>query len=83
MRLVCLKLKSHPASKISFPNDEQKQNYAAMIHFREPLVQNIIGFVDGLRLSCRCGDSDVTQSIDYSGQFFYILTSSFHFIYFN
>jgi hypothetical protein len=46
---------------------KKKSEYAAMIHQREPTVNNEIGFVDGLRLSARCEDTDKAQSIDYSG----------------
>jgi hypothetical protein len=67
MQLICLKLKNNEAAKIIFPDEATKAIYANMIHQREPSVNNVIGFVDGLRLAARCGDTDEAQSVDYSG----------------
>jgi len=42
MVLVVRNLKRHPHSKISLPNNQQKQEYANMVHHREPRVHNCI-----------------------------------------
>jgi hypothetical protein len=67
MKLICNKLKYNHAARILFPNEEEKLKYAQMIHKRELSVNNVIGFVDGLRLASKCGDTDEAQSVDYSG----------------
>lgn len=48
--LVVKKLKTHPASKIKFPKAAEMAIFARMVSNREPTVDNIIGFVDGLSI---------------------------------
>jgi hypothetical protein len=38
-----------------------------MIHVREPTVNNIIGFMDGLGLTTECTDERITQNAYYCG----------------
>jgi hypothetical protein len=43
-------LKSHPASEVSFPDAELMKVYGRMVQIRELMVNNGIGFVDGISL---------------------------------
>ena len=67
MRLICKLLKRHPASKIEFPNNEKMLYLANMVKAREPLITNVIGFVDGLTLPCQCSDDELRQNAAYNG----------------
>lgn len=67
MKLICEKLKRHPASEVSFPDDNEMRVYANMVQFREPMVNNVIGFVDGLSLAVQCSDDILQQNAAYNG----------------
>jgi hypothetical protein len=43
-------LQNYRESEIIFPDEEHKKIFANMIKRREPLVHNVIGFVDGLSI---------------------------------
>ena len=40
-------LRAHPFARVQFPGREKMREYAAMVQAREPLVDDIIGFMDG------------------------------------
>jgi hypothetical protein len=67
MKLVCRKLKNHPASKIVFPDAIKMHYFAEMIQHREPMIGNVIGFVDGLSLPIQCCDEAMLQNAAYNG----------------
>ena len=67
MSLICRKLRRHPASAIEFPDEEKMNYFANMVHSREPLIKNVIGFVDGLSLACQCSDNQLLQNAAYNG----------------
>lgn len=70
MRQRCvIKLRNAVEAKISFPNEAEKADFAAMINYREPTVDNVIGFVDGVSLSIECAEDEVSQSIAYNGYY--------------
>ena len=50
LHLACRKLKNHEISKKTFPGSAMMQHFAAMVQSREPMIENVIGFVDGLSL---------------------------------
>jgi hypothetical protein len=54
LKLVVKKLKRHPLACVKFPNTEQLEYYAQLIHQREPAVDDVIGFMDGVLLSLWC-----------------------------
>ena len=39
-------LRAHPIARVEFPTPEKMREYAAMVEAREPLVNDIIGFMD-------------------------------------
>ena len=41
--------------------------YAKMVQMREPLIDNVIGFVDGLSLTVQCSDDEFQQNAAYNG----------------
>jgi DDE superfamily endonuclease len=67
MRHICKMLKSHPASEVSFPDAELMKVYARMVQIREPMVNNVIGFVDGVSLQVQCSDDMLQQNAAYNG----------------
>jgi hypothetical protein len=60
------KLKRHPLASIRFPNAEQLEYYAQLIHEREPAAVDVIGFMDGVSLSSECTSKPVVQNSMYS-----------------
>ena len=60
-------MKRNPASRIQFPNEEKMKYFADMVKAREPLINNVIGFVDGFTLACRCSDDELMQNAAYNG----------------
>ena len=67
MSLICKKLRRHPAAAVEFPDEEKMEYFASMVQSREPLIRNVIGFVDGLSLACQCSDSHLLQNAAYNG----------------
>ena len=79
IKLVCKKLKRHDAAKIKFPNEEEKIQFAQLVQNREPTVDNIIGFVDGLAIPIQCfSDEDEQAYIEWAGLFLIISYIDFH-----
>jgi hypothetical protein len=48
LQLVVVKLKRHPLAMVFFPNEEKMTYFASIIQEREPVVDDVIGFMDGL-----------------------------------
>ena len=46
--LVVEKLKRHAMVRVKFLNDEKKKKFTAMIQRREPAVDDIMDFMDGV-----------------------------------
>jgi hypothetical protein len=66
-KLVCQKLKKNIYSRIKFPNEGEKRLFADLVNAREPAVNNVIGFIDGLAIPVQCGSDEVSQAMDYNG----------------
>ncbi len=60
-------LRDHPFAKAKFPDREKMREYAAMAEVREPFVNAIIGFMDGVSFSTECTDERVEQNLMYCG----------------
>ena len=58
-------LRMHPWSRVKFPDVEKMREYAAMIQAREPSVDDVIGFMDGVSFSSECSDEQVEQNAFY------------------
>ena len=41
--------------------------YAAMVRLREPLVNDIIGFMEGVTFPAECSDDRIIQNLMYCG----------------
>ena len=67
MRRIWRVLKTHPAARVIFPDDNQMRKFAKMIQIRERIVNNVIGFVDGLSLPVQCSDDILLQNTAYNG----------------
>jgi len=51
LRMTVKRLRFHPLARIKFPDEQKMQQFAEMISIREPMISNIIGFMDGLGLA--------------------------------
>jgi len=67
LRRIVRKLKTHPMARITFPNNQKMAEFAAMVQLREPLVNDIIGFMDGVSFSAQSTDERVEQNALYCG----------------
>jgi hypothetical protein len=63
--MVVRLLRGHPFVRVKFPNAEKMREYADMLRMREPMVDNIIGFMDGVSFSTECTDDCVEQNAMY------------------
>ncbi len=43
------------------------REYAALVQLREPLVDDIIGFMDGVSFQAKCTDNAIDQNAMYCG----------------
>ena len=67
IKLVVKKLKRHPLAKVKFPNEEKMAHFAQLIQAREPEVDDVIGFMDGLALTSECTSELIKQNTMYNG----------------
>lgn len=67
MELICEHLVNHPFAKIKLPNEEEKHTFAQLINTREPMIQNCIGFIDGMAVPIECSDDPDQQLTYYNG----------------
>ena len=64
---VCTHLAAHPLAEVRFPNDEKMKRFAEQIQLREPSIDDVIGFMDGLSLATECTSEQMTQNAMYCG----------------
>lgn len=67
LKLIVKKMMNHNKSRILWPDELQKREYALQIKNREPLVTNAIGFIDGLALRVCCSSDIQEQNAYYNG----------------
>jgi hypothetical protein len=67
IRRVIKKLKTNAAAMIRYPTLAEKEQYAEMIRVREPLVNDVIGFIDGVSIPVQCSDEESEQNAMYNG----------------
>ena len=67
MKLICKKLKNNVDARIQFPDQVKMAYYASLVQIREPLINNVIGFVDGLSIHVECSSYQSEQSAAYNG----------------
>ena len=47
-------LADHPFAKVKFPDDVKMREFANMVKAREPLAEDVIGFMDGVSFQMEC-----------------------------
>ncbi len=65
-RMVRL-LNGHLFAKVKFPDNLKMREYADMIQAREPLADDVIGFMDGVSFQTECTSKRVQQNAFYCG----------------
>jgi hypothetical protein len=53
--------------RIKFPDQQKMQQFAEMISIREPMISNVIGFMDGFGLATEMTDERIQQTAYYCG----------------
>ena len=61
------KLCCHPLSSVRFPDAAKMEQFAAMVNAREPLIDDVIGFMDGVSLPTQCTSEENEQNAMYDG----------------
>ncbi len=61
------RLRYHLLTRIKFPDEQKMQLSAEMIRLREPMISNVIGFMDGLGLAMEMTDKRIQQNAYYCG----------------
>ncbi len=67
LRLAVLRLADYPIAEVRFPSAEKMRRFAGMVQSREPLVDDGIGFMDGVSIPAECTDEHFEQSVFYCG----------------
>ena len=67
LRMTVKRLRYHPLARISFPDEHKMRVYADMIKIREPTIDNVIGFMDGLGLATEMTSERIEQNAYYCG----------------
>jgi hypothetical protein len=60
-------LTAHPIAQVKFPDGDKMRKSTAMVEVREPIVNDIRGFMDGVSFSTKCMDEHVEQNLMYCG----------------
>jgi hypothetical protein len=66
LSLVVQKLKIHPWARVKFPDVDQMASFAQQIKSREPEVDDVIGFMDGLLLTSEFTSEMLEQNSMYN-----------------
>ena len=67
LRRVVQRLSDHPIARVRFPDQEKMRQFADMVQMRAPIVNDIIGFMDGVSIPAECTDERVEQNAFYCG----------------
>jgi hypothetical protein len=65
LKKVVRALWGHPFMKVQFPNRKKMRELANMIKIREPMVGDIMGFMDSISFLAECTDKRVKQNAMY------------------
>jgi hypothetical protein len=60
-------LTDHPFAKVRFPDDAKMREFANMVNAREPIAEDVIGFMDGVLFQMECTSKQVEQNAFYCG----------------
>ena len=67
LKKVVRRLRSHLIAQVKFPDAAKMREFVDMVQEREPLVSDIIGFMDGVSFPAECTDERVKQNVYYCG----------------
>jgi hypothetical protein len=67
LTLVVKKLFRHPLATVKFPDADKMAMFARLINLREPEVNDVIGFMNGISFSSECTSEQFEQNAMYSG----------------
>jgi hypothetical protein len=68
--MLCLaveRLADDPIAAVRFPSPEKMREFARMVQVRAPIVDDIIGFMDGVSIPVECMDERMEQNAFYCG----------------
>jgi hypothetical protein len=60
-------LNDHPFAKVRFPDNLKMSEFANMVKAREPLAEDVVGFMDGVSFQMKCTSKCVEQNAFYCG----------------
>jgi hypothetical protein len=67
LQLAVRRLSDNPIAEVSFPSAEKMRRLAGMVQSREPLVDDVTGFMDGVLIPAECTDKRFEQNAFYCG----------------
>jgi hypothetical protein len=56
LQLIVQQLSVHPIAQVKFPDQEKMRQFANMVQLRAPIVNDVIGFMDGVLIPVECTD---------------------------
>ena len=65
LQLAVRRLADNPIAEVRFPSAEKMRQFAGMVQSREPLVDDVIGFMDGVSIPAECTDERFEQNAFY------------------
>jgi hypothetical protein len=67
LRKMVRLLRNHPIAMVHYPSNSNMRKYADMIQAREPLINNVIGFMDSVSFPMECNNKHDEQKVYYCG----------------
>jgi hypothetical protein len=67
MKRVIKGLNNHEDAMISFPDNERMEIFARLVNLREPTIDDVIGFLDGMTIPVQCSDDPIIQNSFFNG----------------
>jgi hypothetical protein len=60
-------LRDHPFARVRSPDDAKMRDFANMVQRREPMINDIISFLDRVSFLVQCTDKQIRQNAMYCG----------------
>jgi hypothetical protein len=67
MSRIVRALKRDEHAKIKFPDADEMAMFAELVRNREPMIVDVIAFLDGVALAVECSDDPEAQAANYNG----------------
>jgi hypothetical protein len=67
LKKVVRLLRGDPFARVEYPNGEKLREYPDMVRIRDPVVDDITGFMDGVSFPAECTKDHVKQNAMYCG----------------